>query len=56
MSGKRMAGLACSAILGVASGIGIAACGEDRGGVEVEGGGTTATSTTPTIPGTTPAP
>lgn len=43
-----MAGLACSAILGVASGIGVAACGEDRGGVEVQGGGTTATSTTPT--------
>ncbi len=51
-----MAGVACSAILGVASGIGIAACGEDRGGVEVQGGSTTAgTTPTGTIPtGTTP--
>ena len=53
MSSKRLAGLACTAALGLASGIGIAACGEDRGGVEVQGGGTTAaTSTTPTT--TTP--
>lgn len=47
-----MAGLACTAVLGLASGIGIAACGEDRGGVEVQGGGTTATS----APTTTTAP
>ena len=53
MSSKRLAGLACTAVLGLASGIGIAACGEDRGGVEVQGGGTTATSGAPT---TTTAP
>ncbi len=56
MSGKRLAGLACSAVLGMVSGIGIVACGEDRGGVEVQGGGTTGTGTTPTAPSTTPAP
>lgn len=50
---KRAAGLACAVALGLASGVGVAACGEDRGGVEVQGGGTTAGATTPT---TTTAP
>jgi len=46
---KRAAGLACAAALGLSSAIGIAACGEERGGVEVQGG------TTATSPATTPA-
>ena len=41
---RRVATLLCIAGLGLASGIGVAACGEDRGGVEVEGGGTTGTA------------
>ena len=45
---RRVATLLCIAGLGVASGMGIAACGEQRGGVEVEGSGTTGTvGTTP---------
>ena len=53
---RRLLALACTVALGLASGIGVAACGEDRGGVEVLGGttagGTTAGGTTPTT--TTP--
>ncbi len=41
-----------TAALGAGAAVGLAACGEDRGSVEIEGGGTTATSpsTTPTTP------
>ena len=53
VSSKRAAGLVCAAALGLGSAIGISACGEERGGVEVQGGGTTAGGTTPT---TTTAP
>ena len=52
MSSMRLAGLACGVALGLASGIGVSACGEDRGGVEVEGGTTSTSSTVPTT-GTT---
>lgn len=48
MCSKRLAGLACGVALGLASGIGISACGEDRGGVEVQGGTTSTSSTIPT--------
>jgi hypothetical protein len=47
--GKRVVGLVCAAALGLGTAAGVSACGEERGGVEVQGGGTTAatTSTTP---------
>jgi hypothetical protein len=57
----RLAPAAVAAVLGVAPALGIAACGEDRGSVEIEGGtdtgitGTTPTGTTRTTPtNTTP--
>ncbi len=62
MKSGRGALLAVSVVLGVAAGLGAAACGEDRrGGVEVEGAGTGTTgggsdpATTATTPATTPS-
>ena len=46
-SSKRAVGLACTAVLGLATAFGISACGEDRGGVDVQGSTTATTSTTP---------
>lgn len=46
----------CAGVLGIGSSLALGACGEDRGGVEVQGGGKTGTTTTPTTttpPGTT---
>ena len=59
MNGKQLTTLICAGTLGLGSSLAIAACGEDRGGVEVQGGGTTGTAgaTTPTTPTTaTPSP
>jgi hypothetical protein len=44
--------LACAGTLGLGTSVALSACGEDRGGVEVQGGGTTGTAgaTTPTTP------
>lgn len=55
MTRKQLTTLLSAGALGVATSLAIAACGEDRGGVEVQGGGTTGTagSTTPTTPTTT---
>ena len=55
MRASRPLTIACAAILGVSSAFAISSCGEDRGGVEVEGGSTGTTGTTSTT-GTTPAP
>ncbi len=53
LNGRRLAGLVCVAALGLATAGGVSACGEKRGGVDVQGSGTTSTtSTAPT--GTTP--
>ena len=52
MTRNRIAVLIATAALGTGSAAAIAACGEDRGGVEVQGGTTGATTTTPTT--TTP--
>jgi iron uptake system component EfeO len=52
MGARGIATVAVSALLGAGAAFGVAACGEDRGGVEVEGGtGTTGggTSTTATV-------
>ena len=50
----RLVGLACAGALGLAASWGIAACGEDRGSVEIQGGGTTGTTGTTGTAGTTP--
>jgi hypothetical protein len=49
---RKAAIVLTSAALGAAAALGVAACGEDRGGVEVEGGttGTSGTITAPTTP------
>jgi hypothetical protein len=52
MSAKQLTTLLCASVLGLGSSLAIAACGEDRGGVDVQGGGT-AGATTPTTPTTT---
>ena len=56
VSSKRAAGLICAAALGLGSAIGVSACGEDRGGVEVQGGTTATGSTSPSTTPTTTAP
>lgn len=47
--------LVCAAALGAGTSVALSACGEDRGDVDVQGGGTggTAGATTPTTPTTT---
>ena len=52
MTKTRIITLVCAGALGAGSSLAITACGEDRGGVEVQGGGTTG-ATTPTTPTTT---
>ncbi len=49
---KRMTGLLLAAFLGVGAAFGAAACGEDRGDVEVKGGTGTSKSGTGTSPST----
>ena len=56
MSSKRAAGLICAAALGLGSAIGVSACGDDRGGVEVQGGTTATGATSPSTTPTTTAP
>lgn len=48
--------LLCAGALGTGTSVALSACGEDRGGVEVQNGGTTGTAgaTTPTTTTTTP--
>lgn len=56
MTKTHVVTLICAGALGVGASLGLAACGEDRGGVEVQGGtagATTAGATTPTTPTTT---
>jgi hypothetical protein len=51
MSKNTLPALVCAGILGAGAAIGVAACGENRGSVEIEGGsgttGTTGTTSTP---------
>jgi hypothetical protein len=53
MKPKQISILLCAASVGLGSAVALAACGEDRGGVEVQGGGTTGTTPSTTIPATT---
>ncbi len=52
MTKTQIITLACAGTLGLGTSVALSACGEDRGGVEVQGGGTTGTAgaTTPTTP------
>ncbi len=54
-NGRRLAGLVCVAALGLATAGGVSACGEKRGGVDVQGG-TTSTSPGGTTPEATTTP
>lgn len=58
MTRTQLTTLLCAGALGLGTSFALAACGEDRGGVEVQGGGTTGTTgtTTPSTTPTTPAP
>ena len=55
MTKTKIITLVCAGALGAGASVALTACGEDRGGVEVQGGGTTGTAgaTTPTTPTTT---
>ena len=53
MTKTQLITLLCAGTLGLGTSVVLSACGEDRGGVEVQGGGTTGTAGA-TTPSTTP--